>query len=81
LQQLHEENEGRPDGWIIKEHKRCFTMWLKDQNLLVGEENMMGALVQGPSWIITTWQAYGINGSHLIQRQKTRASTKSVVSE
>jgi hypothetical protein len=31
LQQLREENEGHPDSWIMKEHKRCFTMWLKDQ--------------------------------------------------
>jgi hypothetical protein len=37
-------------------------MWLKDQNLPVGEENMMGALVQGPSWLIRTWQVYDING-------------------
>jgi hypothetical protein len=43
LQQLREENEGCPDSWIMKEHKCCFTVWLKDQNLLVGEENMMGA--------------------------------------
>jgi hypothetical protein len=49
LQQLHEENEGPPDNWIMKEHKCCFTMWLKDQNLPIGEENMMGALVQGLS--------------------------------
>jgi hypothetical protein len=54
LQQLREENEGHPDSWIMKELKRCFTMWLKDQNLPVGEENMMGALAQAPSWLITT---------------------------
>jgi hypothetical protein len=55
LQQLREENGARPDSCIMKEHKHCFIMWLKDQNLLVGEENMMGALAQGPSWLVTTW--------------------------
>jgi hypothetical protein len=46
----------------MKGHECCFIMWLKDQNLPVGEENMMGALVQGPSWLIRTWQVYDING-------------------
>jgi hypothetical protein len=46
---LHEENEDRPENWIMKEHKCCFTNWLKDQNLQVGEENMMCALAQDPS--------------------------------
>jgi hypothetical protein len=50
LQQLGEENEASLDSWIIKKHMCCFTMWLIDQNLPVGEENMMGALAQGPSW-------------------------------
>jgi hypothetical protein len=54
LQELHEENEGRSDSWIMKEHKRHFTMWLRDQNLPAGEENMMGAMAQGPSCLITT---------------------------
>jgi hypothetical protein len=49
LQQLHEENEDRPENWIMKEHKCCFTNWLKDQNLPVGEEKMMCALAQDPS--------------------------------
>jgi hypothetical protein len=47
--QLRDENEDCPYSWIMKEHKHCFTMWLKDQNLQVGEENIMGALAQGPS--------------------------------
>jgi pyridoxine/pyridoxamine 5'-phosphate oxidase len=62
LQQLHEENEDCPDSRIMKQHKHCFRMWLKDQNLLVGEEKMMSAFVQSPSWHITIWQAYDING-------------------
>jgi hypothetical protein len=49
LQQLHEENEDRPENWIMKEHKCCFTNRLKDQNLPVGEEKMMCALAQDPS--------------------------------
>jgi hypothetical protein len=72
LQQLREENEGRPDNWIMKEHKCCFIMWLKDQNLLVGEENMMGALAQGPSWLVTTWQVYDINGFTFYTKAKDK---------
>jgi hypothetical protein len=74
LQQFLEENEGRPDSWIMKEHKCCFTMWPKDQNLPVGEENMMGALAQGPSWLIITWQAYDINGFTFYTKTKDKKS-------
>jgi hypothetical protein len=74
LQQLREESEGRPNSWIMKEHKHCFTMWLKDQNLPIGEENMMGALVQGPSWLITAWQAYEINGFTFYTKAKDKKS-------
>jgi hypothetical protein len=74
LQQLREENEGRPDSWIMKGHERHFTMWLKDQNLPVGEENIMGALVQVPSWLIRTWQAYDINGFTFYIKAKDKKS-------
>jgi hypothetical protein len=37
-------------------------MWLKYQNLPVGEEKMMCTLAPGPLWHITIWQAYDING-------------------
>jgi hypothetical protein len=74
LQQLHEENEGCLDSWIMKEHKNCFTMWLKDQNLPIGEENMMGVLAQGPSWLVTTWQAHVINGFTFYTKAKEKKS-------
>jgi hypothetical protein len=75
LQQLREENKGRrPDNWIMKEHKRCFTMWLKDQNIPVSEESMMGALTQGPSWLVTTWQEYDINGFTFYMKAKDNKS-------
>jgi hypothetical protein len=48
----------------MTEHKRYFTMWLKDQNLLVGggtQENMMHVLAQGSSQLVITWQVYDIN--------------------
>jgi hypothetical protein len=72
LQQLHEENEGCTDSWIIKEHKCCFTMWLKDQNLPVGEENKMFALVKGEALLITTWQVYDINGFKFYTKAKDK---------
>jgi hypothetical protein len=74
LEPLCEENEGRPDSWIMKEHKHCFTMWLNDQNLPVGEENMMGALAQGPSCLLTTWKAYDINGFTFYTKAKDKKS-------
>jgi hypothetical protein len=74
LQQLCEENECHPDSWIMKEHMCCFTMWLKDQNLPIGEENMMGALAQGPSWLVTTWQEYDINGFLFYTKAKDKKS-------
>jgi hypothetical protein len=43
FQQLRAENEGHTDSWSMKENKHRFTMWLKYQNLPVGEENIMGA--------------------------------------
>jgi hypothetical protein len=74
LQQLHEENEDHLENWIMKGHKCCFTNWLKDQNLSIGEEKMMRALAQGPSWHITIWQAYEINGSTFYTKAKDKNS-------
>jgi hypothetical protein len=74
LQWLREENEDRAENWIMKEHKHCFTNWLKDQNLPVGEEKMMHALVQGSSWYITTWQTYDINGFTFYTKAKDKKS-------
>jgi hypothetical protein len=50
-------------------------MLLKDKNLLAGEENMMGALAQGPSWLITTWQAYDINEFTFCTKAKDKKSS------
>jgi hypothetical protein len=58
----------------MKEHKRCFTMWLKGQNLPVDEEKMIHALVQGPSWHVTTWQVYDINGFTFYTKAKDKKS-------
>ena len=77
LQLLREENKDRPDNWIMKEHKRCFTTWLKDQNLpLCGgtQEKMMRVLAEGPSWFVTSWQAYDINGFTFYTKAKDMKS-------
>jgi hypothetical protein len=58
----------------MKEHKRYFIMWLKDQNLPVDEENMMGALAQGPSWLVTTWQSYDMNEFTFYTKTKDKKS-------
>jgi hypothetical protein len=56
----------------MKEHKCCFTNWLKDQNQPIGEEKMMCALVQGPSWHVTIWQVYDINGFTFYTKEKDK---------
>ena len=37
LNELYTKNQGRLYDWILKEHKRCFTTWFKNQNLPGGE--------------------------------------------
>jgi hypothetical protein len=49
-------------------------MWLKGQNLPVDEEKMIHALVQGPSWHVTTWQVYDINGFTFYTKAKDKKS-------
>ena len=65
LQQLREKNEHSTEDRIMKEHKRCFTSWLKNQNLPIDttkDEKMMRLLADGPLMLVTSWQAYNING-------------------
>jgi hypothetical protein len=65
LNELHEQNNGHIEDWVMKEHMRTFTTWLQDQNILDGEtmeEQTIKKLASGPSRQITTWQTYDING-------------------
>jgi len=65
LSMIRAECNGRSDDWIMREHKRRLTAWLKDMDLPDGdtlEEQTIKRLVAGPSSQVTSWQGYDING-------------------
>jgi len=65
LSMIRTESNGRSDDWIMREHKRRLTAWLKDLHLPDGEsveEQTIKRLVTGPSSQVTSWQGYDING-------------------
>jgi hypothetical protein len=65
LSMICAENNGRLDDWIIREHKRRLTAWLKDLNLLDEEtvdEQTIKRLAACSSSQVTSWQGYDING-------------------
>ena len=56
---------GRSDDWVIIEHKRQLTTWLKNLDLPdgeTGEEQMIKRLATSPSSRVTSWEGYDING-------------------
>ena len=62
---LRAQCNGRSDDWVMREHKRRLTTWLKDLDLLDGEtveEQTIKRLAAGPSSQVTSWQGYNING-------------------
>ena len=65
LSMIRAESNGRSDDWIMREHKRRLTAWLKDLHLPDGEtveEQTIKRLAAGPSSQVTSWQGYDING-------------------
>ena len=51
MNELHEQNNGHIEDWVMKEHKRTFTTWLQDLNILDGEtmeEKTIKKLASGP---------------------------------
>ena len=62
---LRAQCNGRSDDWVMREHERRLTAWLKDLDLPDGEtvkEQTIKRLAAGPSSQVTSWQGYGING-------------------
>ena len=62
---IRAESNGRSYDWIMREHKRQLTAWLKDLHLPDGEtveEQTIKRLAAGPSSQVTSWQGYDING-------------------
>jgi hypothetical protein len=61
LSELHRDNIGRTEAWIMKEHRRVFTTWLMDKEIPT-EDMTMKMLASRPSSCVTSWQAHDING-------------------
>jgi hypothetical protein len=41
LLELHRDNIGRTEAWIMKEHQRVFTTWLMDKEIPIEDMTMM----------------------------------------
>jgi hypothetical protein len=61
LSELHRDNIGHTEAWIMKKHRRVFTTWLMDKEIPT-DDMMMKMLASHPSSCVTSWQAYDING-------------------
>nr|ABA99248.1 transposon protein, putative, CACTA, En/Spm sub-class [Oryza sativa Japonica Group] len=64
LAKIRDENLGRSDAWINREHNSRFNEWFKNcvaMSTVVPNETVQ-LLGMGPSWTIDTWQGYDING-------------------
>jgi hypothetical protein len=73
LSELHRDNIGRTEAWIMKEHRRVFTTWLMDKE--IPTENMtMKMLAFHPSSCVTSWQVYDINGYTYYTKEKDKKS-------
>jgi hypothetical protein len=53
LSELHRDNNGRTEAWIMKEHRRVFTTWLMNKDIPT-EDMMMKMLASRPSSCVTT---------------------------
>jgi hypothetical protein len=56
LSELHRDNNGCTEAWIMKEHRRIFTTWLMDKDIPT-KDMTMKMLASRPSRCVTTWQA------------------------
>jgi hypothetical protein len=73
LLELHRDNIGRTEAWIMKEHQRVFTTWLMDKEMPT-EDMMIKMLASRPSNCVTSWQAYDINGYTYYTKEKDKKS-------
>jgi hypothetical protein len=69
LLELHRDNIGRIEAWIMKEHRRVFTTWLMDKEIPT-KDMMMKMVASRPSSCVTSWQAYDINGYTYYTKEK-----------
>jgi hypothetical protein len=73
LSELRRDNIGCTEAWIMKEHRRVFTTWLMDKEIL-REDMMMKMLASHTSSCVTSWQAYDINGYTYYTKEKDKKS-------
>jgi hypothetical protein len=73
LSELHRDNIGRTEAWIMKEHRRVFTTWLIDKEVST-EDMTMKMLDSHPSNCVTSWQVYDINGYTYYIKEKDKNS-------
>nr|AAX92780.1 transposon protein, putative, CACTA, En/Spm sub-class [Oryza sativa Japonica Group]ABA93324.1 transposon protein, putative, CACTA, En/Spm sub-class [Oryza sativa Japonica Group] len=64
LAKIRDENLGRSDAWINREHNSRFNEWFKNRVTMSTDvpNETVQLLGLGPSWTIDTWQGYDING-------------------
>jgi hypothetical protein len=77
LSELHRDNNGRTEAWIMKEHRHVFTTWLMDKDIPT-EDMTMKMLASCTSSCITTWQAYDINGYTHYTKEKDKKSVAQI---
>ena len=64
LAKIRDENLGRSDAWINREHNSRFNEWFKNRVTMSTDvpNETVQLLGMGPSWTVDTWQGYDING-------------------
>jgi len=65
MQEVRARSNGHQEDWVVKEKKRIFSAWLKNQMLSSAdsmEAQTIRLLASGPPSTVTSWQAYDING-------------------
>ncbi|CAH1442271.1 unnamed protein product [Lactuca virosa] len=72
-------NSGKSKRWLITEHNKTFSQWLKDKvKASYGVNNVDQAVVHlanGPEHVVATYQAYDINGYTFYTNQQDKKST------
>lgn len=64
IRKIRDENPGKTESWITKEHTSKFNEWFKNRirNNSEAVSETLKWLSHGPSWDVRTWQGYDING-------------------
>jgi hypothetical protein len=73
LSELHRDNIGHTEAWIMKEHQRVFITWLMDKEIHT-EDMTMKMSSSRPSCCVTSWQTYDINGYIYYTKEKDKKS-------